>query len=137
MRAVNGRSMHMAIDVGYLTAVGAGAISFLSPCVLPLVPPYLCYMAGVSVDDFQLFSGKPKGFGYVAQSGKKLVRNFCVECGSRLYTSDLESFPGMVFVQIGALDDPKGIAPQLEMFTKRRLDWAKPLGLPQFTDMPH
>ena len=43
----------------------------------------------------------------------------------------------MVFVQVGALDDAKGIAPQLEMFTKRRLDWAKPLDLPQFTDMPH
>jgi cytochrome c-type biogenesis protein len=28
----------------------AGLISFLSPCVLPLVPPYLCYMAGVSLD---------------------------------------------------------------------------------------
>jgi cytochrome c-type biogenesis protein len=36
-----------------VSAVGAGAISFLSPCVLPLVPPYLCYMAGVSVDDFR------------------------------------------------------------------------------------
>ena len=48
----------MAIDVGYLTAVGAGAISFLSPCVLPLVPPYLCYMAGVSVDDFRGDGGK-------------------------------------------------------------------------------
>lgn len=43
----------MALDVGYLSAIGAGAISFLSPCVLPLVPPYLCYMAGVSVDDFR------------------------------------------------------------------------------------
>jgi cytochrome c-type biogenesis protein len=43
----------MALDVGYLSAVGAGALSFLSPCVLPLVPPYLCYMAGVSVDDFR------------------------------------------------------------------------------------
>ena len=30
-----------------------GALSFLSPCVLPLVPPYLCYMAGVSVEDFR------------------------------------------------------------------------------------
>jgi cytochrome c-type biogenesis protein len=39
--------------VGVVSAVGAGAISFLSPCVLPLVPPYLCYMAGVSVDDFR------------------------------------------------------------------------------------
>lgn len=43
----------MGMDVGYLSALLAGAISFLSPCVLPLVPPYLCYMAGVSVDDFR------------------------------------------------------------------------------------
>ncbi|MGL4490429.1 MAG: cytochrome c biogenesis CcdA family protein [Rhizobiaceae bacterium] len=42
----------MAIDVSYLSAFGAGALSFLSPCVLPLVPPYLCYMAGVSFDQF-------------------------------------------------------------------------------------
>ncbi|MEO9338933.1 cytochrome c biogenesis CcdA family protein [Mesorhizobium sp. SB112] len=43
----------MALDVGYVSAIGAGALSFLSPCVLPLVPPYLCYMAGVSVEDFR------------------------------------------------------------------------------------
>ncbi len=43
----------MAIDIGYLSAAGAGALSFLSPCVLPLVPPYLCYMAGVSVEEFR------------------------------------------------------------------------------------
>lgn len=43
----------MAIDISYTAALGAGALSFLSPCVLPLVPPYLCYMAGVSVDDFR------------------------------------------------------------------------------------
>ncbi len=30
-----------------------GALSFLSPCVLPLVPPYLCYMAGISVEQFR------------------------------------------------------------------------------------
>jgi cytochrome c-type biogenesis protein len=44
---------YMAIDIGYASAIAAGALSFLSPCVLPLVPPYLCYMAGVSVDDFR------------------------------------------------------------------------------------
>ncbi len=43
----------MTVDVGYASALGAGALSFLSPCVLPLVPPYLCYMAGVSVEDFR------------------------------------------------------------------------------------
>ena len=29
----------------------AGIISFLSPCVLPIVPPYLAYMSGISVAD--------------------------------------------------------------------------------------
>ncbi|GAB4354682.1 MAG: cytochrome c biogenesis CcdA family protein [Oricola sp.] len=43
----------MAVDVSYVSALGAGALSFLSPCVLPLVPPYLCYMAGVSVEQFR------------------------------------------------------------------------------------
>lgn len=32
--------------VGLATAATAGAISFLSPCVLPLVPGYLSYIAG-------------------------------------------------------------------------------------------
>lgn len=40
----------MTADLSYLTAFLAGVISFLSPCVLPLVPPYLCYMAGVSLE---------------------------------------------------------------------------------------
>lgn len=40
-------------DISIWTALLAGALSFLSPCVLPLVPPYLCYMAGVSVDQFR------------------------------------------------------------------------------------
>ena len=32
-------------------ALAAGIISFLSPCVLPIVPPYLAYMSGVSLND--------------------------------------------------------------------------------------
>lgn len=43
----------MIADISLLSALLAGALSFLSPCVLPLVPPYLCYMAGVSVEDFR------------------------------------------------------------------------------------
>ena len=30
----------------YMVAVAAGALSFLSPCVLPLVPAYLGYLSG-------------------------------------------------------------------------------------------
>ncbi|MBU0861614.1 MAG: cytochrome c biogenesis protein CcdA, partial [Alphaproteobacteria bacterium] len=32
-------------------ALVAGLLSFLSPCVLPIVPPYLAYMGGVSVTE--------------------------------------------------------------------------------------
>jgi hypothetical protein len=79
----------------------------------------------------------PKPFHYIAESGKELDRNFCPICGARVYSSNLESFPGMVFVTIGSLDQPDGIEPKLEMFTKRRLKWAKPLDVPQFPSMPH
>ena len=40
----------MSLDVTLWGAFIAGLISFVSPCVLPLVPPYLCYLAGVSLD---------------------------------------------------------------------------------------
>lgn len=40
-------------DVTLLAAVFGGLISFLSPCVLPLVPPYLSYLAGASVERMQ------------------------------------------------------------------------------------
>ncbi len=38
------------LDVTFGGAFLAGVISFVSPCVLPLVPPYLCYLAGVSLE---------------------------------------------------------------------------------------
>ncbi|MBT8418753.1 MAG: cytochrome c biogenesis protein CcdA [Silicimonas sp.] len=34
-------------------AVAAGLLSFLSPCVLPIVPPYLAYMGGITVSEMQ------------------------------------------------------------------------------------
>ena len=34
-----------------LVALAAGVLSFLSPCVLPIVPPYLAYMGGISVGE--------------------------------------------------------------------------------------
>ncbi|WP_312222519.1 cytochrome c biogenesis CcdA family protein [Rhizobium rhizoryzae] len=40
-------------EISLFSALLAGALSFLSPCVLPLVPPYLCYMAGISVEQFR------------------------------------------------------------------------------------
>jgi cytochrome c-type biogenesis protein len=45
------------IDAGLLPAMlialVAGVFSFLSPCVLPIVPPYLAYMGGISVSEMR------------------------------------------------------------------------------------
>lgn len=56
------------LDVTLLPAMGialiAGIISFLSPCVLPIVPPYLAYMSGVSVSDMNnVKSARAKALG--------------------------------------------------------------------------
>src|SRR5258708_31491717 len=40
----------MTADVSIAAALFAGLLSFLSPCVLPLVPPYLVYLAGTSLE---------------------------------------------------------------------------------------
>jgi cytochrome c-type biogenesis protein len=42
-----------ASGVTVLAAVAAGAVSFLSPCVLPLVPGYLSTVAGVAPADLR------------------------------------------------------------------------------------
>jgi len=41
-------------------ALLAGVFSFLSPCVLPIVPPYLAYMSGVTVTDLQASEGRAR-----------------------------------------------------------------------------
>jgi cytochrome c-type biogenesis protein len=48
-------------EVSYLGALGAGILSFLSPCVLPLVPPYLCFLGGVSLDQVSGEDGVDRG----------------------------------------------------------------------------
>ena len=48
-------------DITYPIAAFAGLVSFLSPCVLPLVPPYLSYIAGTAIEDF-------------AEGGERLVK---------------------------------------------------------------
>ena len=48
----------MTPDVTLLAALLAGLVSFLSPCVLPLVPPYLVYLAGTSLE--RLADDEPK-----------------------------------------------------------------------------
>jgi cytochrome c-type biogenesis protein len=43
----------MEENVTLLAAFGAGLLSFVSPCVLPLIPGYLSYVSGLSLDELR------------------------------------------------------------------------------------
>ncbi len=49
----------MDLNVPLGAALLAGVVSFLSPCVLPLVPPYLCFITGASLEDLIDNSARP------------------------------------------------------------------------------
>jgi cytochrome c-type biogenesis protein len=40
-------------EITYAAALVAGLLSFASPCVLPLVPAYLCFLGGMSFDQLK------------------------------------------------------------------------------------
>ena len=40
------------MDLSGLIAFGSGILSFFSPCVLPLIPSYLIFISGISVDNY-------------------------------------------------------------------------------------
>ncbi|WP_074255616.1 cytochrome c biogenesis CcdA family protein [Vannielia litorea] len=56
--------MDAALLPAILLAAVGGLISFVSPCVLPIVPPYLAYMGGISMDEMD---------GPAASSGRRRV----------------------------------------------------------------
>ncbi|MDE9449125.1 sulfite exporter TauE/SafE family protein [Aliiroseovarius sp. Z3] len=39
------------LDISFAGAALAGLLSFFTPCILPMVPFYLCYMAGISMNE--------------------------------------------------------------------------------------
>ncbi|MGH9123430.1 MAG: cytochrome c biogenesis CcdA family protein [Acidimicrobiales bacterium] len=47
--------------VGFVVAFGAGMASFLSPCVLPLVPSYLSLMSGLGASELRAATGAQRG----------------------------------------------------------------------------
>lgn len=44
-------------QISYAGALGAGLLSFVSPCVLPLIPAYLCFLGGASLDELTAEGG--------------------------------------------------------------------------------
>ena len=99
------------IDAAFLAAVlaalVAGLLSFLSPCVLPIVPPYLAYMGGVSMSDLRTGKGAavvPALFFVLGLSTVFLIMGFAASAFGRFFLSNQEMFgriSGAVIIVLG------------------------------------
>lgn len=63
-------------NISFLAALGAGFISFISPCVLPLIPGYLSFISGVSVADMSAAEKRGEVLRKVALSSLIFVLGF-------------------------------------------------------------
>ncbi len=61
----------MPLDVSFVAAFSAGLLTFLSPCILPLVPAYLCFISGQSLE--QLTEKEQRNAGQVLWAGLAFV----------------------------------------------------------------
>lgn len=68
----------MNFEIGLGGAFIAGLLSFISPCVLPLVPPYLCYLAGISIEEFKGEGSAPRASRRVIASALAFVVGFSI-----------------------------------------------------------
>lgn len=65
----------MPLEIGLLASFSAGLFSFLSPCILPLVPAYLSFLAGASLADD---GGRPDGVRIVTRAAAFVLGFSCV-----------------------------------------------------------
>ena len=98
----------MAFDVTYPGALLAGFISFISPCVLPLVPPYLCYIAGVSMDQLTGTDDKQRAASRIILSALAFVLGFTtifvlLGAGASVIGQYLKLYSGILSYVAGAI----------------------------------
>jgi cytochrome c-type biogenesis protein len=129
----------MTPDVTHLAALFAGLVSFLSPCVLPLVPPYLVYLAGTSLE--RLADGDPK----TGSPWQTVMAAFLFVCGFstvfvalgasasvvgsliRTYSVELAIVAGIAIIVMGL--HFLGVFRIGFLYREKRMQMAKPVGL--------
>lgn len=67
----------LSFDITFGGAFIAGLLSFLSPCVLPLVPPYICFISGVSYEELTA-GGERKVTARALRSALAFVLGFSI-----------------------------------------------------------
>jgi cytochrome c-type biogenesis protein len=129
----------MHSDVTILAALIAGLVSFLSPCVLPLVPPYLVYLAGTSLERFADKEPEPRvkretvtaallfvlGFStvFVALGASASVVGSLVQA----YSGPLATVAGIAIIIMGL--HFLGLTQIAFLMREKRVEVAKPVGL--------
>ncbi len=129
----------MNSDVNYLAALVAGFVSFLSPCVLPLVPPYLVFLAGTTLERFADKEAEPRikretvaaavlfvlGFStvFVALGASATVIGSLI----RAYSGPLATIAGIAIIVMGL--HFLGVTPIALLHRQKRLEVGKPVGL--------
>ena len=64
-------------------------------------------------------------------------RHFCPNCGTALFYTNEQIFPGQIDVQIATLDDPDAIAPDAQIQAAERIGWMERLDqMPAFDRYP-
>ncbi len=68
----------MTVQISIFTAFFAGILSFLSPCVLPLVPAYISFMSGVSIDELQTSTDRKNVLSKTIMTSLAFILGFSV-----------------------------------------------------------
>lgn len=129
----------MAADVTILAALFAGLVSFLSPCVLPLVPPYLVYLAGTSLERLAEAEPAPRVKRDTVIAAVLFVAGFStvfVALGAsasmigallRFYSNELAIVAGVAIIAMGL--HFLGLTPINFLYRQARIQVPKPVGL--------
>jgi cytochrome c-type biogenesis protein len=129
----------MAADVSIAAALLAGLVSFLSPCVLPLVPPYLVYLTGTSLERFADAEPEPAVRRETVAAAFLFVLGFStvfVALGAgasvvgsllRTWSNELAIIAGIAIIIMGL--HFLGLTPIGFLHRTKRLEVAKPVGL--------
>lgn len=129
----------MAADVTILAALLAGLVSFLSPCVLPLVPPYLVYLAGSSLERLVEAKAAPRVRRDTVAAALLFVAGFStvfVALGAsasvigalmHFYSNELAIVAGIAIIIMGL--HFLGFARIGFLYRQARMDVQKPVGL--------
>ena len=129
----------MSADVTIAAALFAGLLSFLSPCVLPLVPPYLVYLAGTSLERLAGAEPEPQVRRQVIVAALLFVAGFStvfVALGASAsvigavvqhYSADLAIVAGIIIIVMGL--HFLGLTRLDILMREKRWEMAKPVGL--------